>query len=120
MVHRQEAREPPECGWYCAPPPTLANNKQATPYNKDESGDNDQSPPCPFPFPNPRGSAWLAGGMAKYKLTIAYDGTAWQGWQAQRSGLGVQNAVHRALAELFPSHPEVTGSSRTDAGVHAR
>lgn len=58
--------------------------------------------------------------MPKFKLTIAYDGTAWQGWQAQRSGLGVQNAVHRALAELFPSHPEVTGSSRTDAGVHAR
>jgi tRNA pseudouridine38-40 synthase len=58
--------------------------------------------------------------MPKFKLTIAYEGTAWQGWQAQRSGLGVQNAVHRALAGLFPSHPEVTGSSRTDAGVHAR
>ncbi|MFT4175728.1 MAG: tRNA pseudouridine(38-40) synthase TruA [Luteolibacter sp.] len=54
-----------------------------------------------------------------FKLTIAFDGTAYQGWQAQRSGKGVQNVIEHALSRLFPSHPQVTGSSRTDAGVHA-
>ncbi|WP_035608813.1 tRNA pseudouridine(38-40) synthase TruA [Haloferula sp. BvORR071] len=55
----------------------------------------------------------------KLKLTIAYDGTAYQGWQSQRSGRGVQDQLHTALAALFPEAPELTGSSRTDAGVHA-
>ena len=58
--------------------------------------------------------------LLKFKLTIAYDGTAWQGWQSQRSGLGVQNQVEAALAKLFPAAPQVESSSRTDAGVHAR
>ncbi len=55
----------------------------------------------------------------KFKLTLAFDGTAYQGWQSQRSGLGVQDQVHAALAQLFPAAPQVIGSSRTDAGVHA-
>ena len=58
-------------------------------------------------------------GALKFKLTIAFDGTAYQGWQSQRSGLGVQNQVEAALARLFASAPRVQGSSRTDAGVHA-
>lgn len=56
----------------------------------------------------------------KFKLTLAYDGTAWQGWQSQRSGKGVQDRVEAALARLFPAAPRVESSSRTDAGVHAR
>lgn len=55
----------------------------------------------------------------KLKLTLAYDGTAYHGWQSQRSGRGVQDQLHAALARLFPSAPLVIGSSRTDAGVHA-
>jgi tRNA pseudouridine38-40 synthase len=55
----------------------------------------------------------------KFKLTLAYDGTAYQGWQSQRSGLGVQDQLHAALARLFSGEPQLTGSSRTDAGVHA-
>jgi tRNA pseudouridine38-40 synthase len=55
----------------------------------------------------------------KLKLTIAYDGTNYAGWQAQRTGIGVQERVEAALAKLFPSRPRVHGSSRTDAGVHA-
>ena len=58
-------------------------------------------------------------GMLKFKLTIAYDGKAWQGWQSQKSGLGVQDRIEAALARLFPSAPKLTSSSRTDAGVHA-
>lgn len=58
--------------------------------------------------------------MPKLKLTLAYDGTAYEGWQMQRIGTGVQEKVEAALAQLFPSAPRVHGSSRTDAGVHAR
>jgi tRNA pseudouridine38-40 synthase len=55
----------------------------------------------------------------KFKLTIAYDGTVYQGWQWQKTGTGVQGKVEEALAKLFPSKPRVHGSSRTDTGVHA-
>jgi tRNA pseudouridine38-40 synthase len=55
----------------------------------------------------------------KFKLTIAYDGTAYQGWQAQKTGTGVQQIVETALAKLFPSAPRLHSSSRTDTGVHA-
>ena len=55
----------------------------------------------------------------KFKLVIAYDGTAYQGWQWQRTGLGVQQRVEEALAKLFPSAPRLHSSSRTDTGVHA-
>jgi tRNA pseudouridine38-40 synthase len=55
----------------------------------------------------------------KFKLTIAYDGTGYEGWQVQKIGTGVQEKVEGALAKLFPSHPRVHSSSRTDTGVHA-
>lgn len=58
--------------------------------------------------------------MLKFKLTLAYDGAAYHGWQTQRSGRGVQDQIERALAGLFPSKPQLVGSSRTDSGVHAR
>jgi tRNA pseudouridine38-40 synthase len=55
----------------------------------------------------------------KFKLTIAYDGTGYEGWQVQKTGTGVQEKVEAALAKLFPSGPRVHSSSRTDTGVHA-
>jgi len=55
----------------------------------------------------------------RLKLTIAYDGTQYQGWQVQKIGTGVQEKVEGALAKLFPSHPRLHSSSRTDTGVHA-
>ncbi len=58
--------------------------------------------------------------MLKYRITLAFDGTAYQGWQSQPSGRAVQNRVETALAVLFRSAPALTASSRTDAGVHAR
>ncbi|HOB31299.1 MAG TPA: tRNA pseudouridine(38-40) synthase TruA [Verrucomicrobiota bacterium] len=57
--------------------------------------------------------------MPKFKLTIAYDGTAYEGWQVQKIGTGVQEKVEAALARLFPGDPRLHSSSRTDAGVHA-
>ena len=55
----------------------------------------------------------------KFKLIIAYDGTAYEGWQVQKIGTGVQQIVETALAKLFPSAPQLHSSSRTDTGVHA-
>jgi tRNA pseudouridine38-40 synthase len=55
----------------------------------------------------------------KFKLTIAYEGTHYEGWQFQKIGTGVQEKIETALAKLFPSHPRLHSSSRTDTGVHA-
>jgi tRNA pseudouridine38-40 synthase len=55
----------------------------------------------------------------KFKLTIAYDGTNYEGWQVQKIGTGVQEKVELALAKLFRSKPRLHSSSRTDTGVHA-
>jgi tRNA pseudouridine38-40 synthase len=55
----------------------------------------------------------------KFKLTIAYEGSLYQGWQVQKIGTGVQEKVEEALAKLFPSRPRLHSSSRTDTGVHA-
>lgn len=57
--------------------------------------------------------------MLKFKLTLAYDGTAYHGWQSQKSGRGVADRVEAALARLFASRPKLVSSSRTDTGVHA-
>jgi tRNA pseudouridine38-40 synthase len=56
----------------------------------------------------------------RVKLTIAYDGAAYEGWQWQRIGTGVQQLVEDALAKLIPTGTyRLHSSSRTDAGVHA-
>ncbi len=55
----------------------------------------------------------------KFKLTLAYDGAGYAGWQVQKTGTGVQQLVETALAKLFPSQPRLHSSSRTDTGVHA-
>lgn len=55
----------------------------------------------------------------KYKLTIAYDGTSYEGWQARKSGRGIRNTIETACKTLFAQVPEIVCSSRTDAGVHA-
>ena len=59
--------------------------------------------------------------MKRYKLTIAYDGTAYCGWQRQVEPTPtVQREVEKAAGAIV-SHPvTVQGSSRTDTGVHAR
>jgi tRNA pseudouridine38-40 synthase len=55
----------------------------------------------------------------KLKLTIAYDGAPYAGWQAQKTGLGVQQRVEEAVAKIFPQAGRLHSSSRTDTGVHA-
>ena len=55
----------------------------------------------------------------RYLLTVAYDGTAYCGWQAQKNGPSVQETLEAALSRLLGVFTRVTGASRTDAGVHA-
>lgn len=58
----------------------------------------------------------------KYRALIAYDGTAYSGWQRQGNALAIQEVVEEALTFFDDSgeRVHVFGSSRTDAGVHAK
>jgi tRNA pseudouridine38-40 synthase len=57
--------------------------------------------------------------MRNLKLTLAYDGTDFHGWQIQPSLRTIQGELQRVLQKLFNHEVNVTGSGRTDAGVHA-
>ena len=57
--------------------------------------------------------------MQRYFIYLAYDGTAYHGWQIQPNGASVQQCLMHALATLLRREVEVTGAGRTDAGVHA-
>ena len=55
----------------------------------------------------------------KVKLTLAFEGTRYAGWQVQKTGVGVQEKIEEALGKLFPAALRIHSSSRTDTGVHA-
>jgi tRNA pseudouridine38-40 synthase len=57
--------------------------------------------------------------MAHFKITIAYDGAAFVGWQRQAAGASIQGLLEDALATLDKRPVTVSGAGRTDAGVHA-
>ena len=57
--------------------------------------------------------------MRNLKLTLAYDGTHFHGWQIQPELRTIQGELEQALRKLFNHEIRVTGSGRTDAGVHA-
>jgi tRNA pseudouridine38-40 synthase len=57
--------------------------------------------------------------MRTIKLTIAYDGTDFVGWQTQESGRAVQSALEETLEKITGERPSTLASGRTDAGVHA-
>jgi len=54
------------------------------------------------------------------RLTLAYDGTAFRGWQRQRGQRTVQGVLEDALDRVLGSMPRISAAGRTDAGVHAR
>src|SRR5262245_9519946 len=57
--------------------------------------------------------------MRTLKLTVAYDGTRFVGWQRQAEGDSVQGLLEHALARFEGASVTVHGAGRTDAGVHA-
>ena len=57
----------------------------------------------------------------RLKVTVSYDGTEFQGWQVQPNARTVQEEIETAVAKLEPSPgSRISGSGRTDAGVHAK
>jgi len=58
--------------------------------------------------------------MRNLRLTIAYDGTGYSGWQFQPNGMSIQQALESAWQTITGEQLRITASGRTDAGVHAR
>ena len=57
--------------------------------------------------------------MKRIKLTVAYDGTAYRGWQVQPNGITIEEVLNKALSDLLKEPVCIIGASRTDSGVHA-
>jgi tRNA pseudouridine38-40 synthase len=58
--------------------------------------------------------------MARYFIEVAYKGTNYSGFQIQENAVTIQDCITKALQTIFKIPFELTGSSRTDAGVHAQ
>ncbi|MBE5866593.1 MAG: tRNA pseudouridine(38-40) synthase TruA [Lachnospiraceae bacterium] len=57
--------------------------------------------------------------VKRIRLTVAYDGTNYCGWQLQNNGITIESELNRCLSDLFKEDIKVIGASRTDSGVHA-
>ncbi len=57
--------------------------------------------------------------MKRIKLTIAYDGTNYCGWQIQPNGITIEEVLNKALTKMLGEEIIIIGASRTDSGVHA-
>ncbi len=57
--------------------------------------------------------------MKRIKLTVAYDGTNYCGWQIQPNGITIEEVLNKALTKLMGEEIRIIGASRTDSGVHA-
>ena len=57
--------------------------------------------------------------MKRIMLTVAYDGSAYSGFQEQNNAPTIEGEINRCLKELLGEEIRVVGGSRTDAGVHA-
>lgn len=55
----------------------------------------------------------------RVRLTVAYDGTAYHGWQVQPGVVTIESKLNECLSQLLKEEIEVIGASRTDSGVHA-
>ena len=55
----------------------------------------------------------------RVRLTVAYDGTNYHGWQVQDNGITIEEVLNKCLTGLLGEPIQVIGASRTDSGVHA-
>lgn len=56
----------------------------------------------------------------RYFIELAYNGTAYHGWQIQKNAISVQEVVNKVLTKLCKQTTETLGCGRTDTGVHAK
>lgn len=56
---------------------------------------------------------------ARWKCVCSYDGTAFAGWQSQAGGTAIQDVIEARLTKILKTPLRISGSGRTDAGVHA-
>lgn len=57
--------------------------------------------------------------VKRVRLTVAYDGTNYRGWQVQPNGITIEQVLNEKLSALLGEEIVVTGASRTDSGVHS-
>ena len=55
----------------------------------------------------------------RIKLTVAYDGSQYVGYQSQTNGIAIQDVLDQAISDLFGTPVRTMSASRTDTGVHA-
>ncbi|MGO1119078.1 tRNA pseudouridine(38-40) synthase TruA [Rhodovibrionaceae bacterium A322] len=87
--------------------PLLSDARQMT---ADPQKPNPAAYQAPYPLPE---------GTHRFRLLIEYDGGAFQGWQRQKDGPSVQQALEEAAQNLSKTPLLVQGAGRTDTGVHA-
>ncbi len=56
----------------------------------------------------------------RYKVTVAYDGTNYKGWQRQPHSIGIQQIIEEVLCRISGEMIDIVASGRTDRGVHAK
>ena len=57
--------------------------------------------------------------MRRIRMTVAYDGTNYCGWQIQPNGVTIEEVLNEKLGKLTGEEIHIIGASRTDSGVHA-
>ena len=57
--------------------------------------------------------------MNTYQICVEYLGTNFVGWQLQKNGLSIQEVLEKVISNFLRNKTRITGSGRTDAGVHA-
>ncbi len=57
--------------------------------------------------------------MFRFQIIIEYDGTKYSGWQSQKNAKSIQKEIEKVLSRILKSKVNISGSGRTDAGVHS-
>lgn len=61
----------------------------------------------------------LEEGVRRIRMTVAYDGQHYNGWQKQTNGLGISDRIEQEIQNMIGEKVTLVGSGRTDSGVHA-